>query len=75
MSDSLAPIRTVVAAGQVWRHYKGGTYFVVAVGRHSETLEPMVCYRLTNDSANFWIRPLVMWLDDVGGRPRFERIR
>lgn len=29
----------------LWRHYKGGTYRVLGVVRHSETYEPMVLYR------------------------------
>lgn len=66
----------VVRAGQVWRHYKGGTYFVVAVSCHTETAEQLVTYRKTNDSSQFWSRPLEMFLSDTAtGLPRFERRR
>ena len=66
-----------VRAGQVWRHWKEGTYyFVVAVARHSETLEEMVVYRRTNDSDEFWARPVNMWLDEARpGEKRFRRVR
>ena len=44
-----------------YRHYKGGEYEVIGVGRHSESLEPMVIYRpLYNDSggnSDMWLRP------------------
>jgi hypothetical protein len=68
--------------GTVWRHYKGGWYQVVGVGRHSETLEPMVAYVRTNDPTKpreQWYRPLLLWNDEVdtdeGPQPRFRRVR
>lgn len=57
----------------VWRHYKGGWYRVLSVGRHSETLEPMVSYTMA--SGDVWYRPLSMWHELVDGKPRFERVR
>lgn len=66
----------VVRAGQVWSHYKGGTYFVVAVSTHTETGEGLVTYRLTNDSSEFWTRPLEMFLGKIeSGSWRFVRRR
>lgn len=58
-----------------YRHYKGGEYEVLAVVRHSESLEPLVLYRpLYNDSGS-WVRPYAMFHEtvDVDGerRPRF----
>lgn len=57
-----------------YRHYKGGLYTVVCVGRHSETEEWLVVYRAEADGT-VWIRPLAMWAETVphgGGRvPRF----
>lgn len=40
--------------GSVWRHYKGGWYQVLSVGRHSETLEPMV---LVHDGRREYLVP------------------
>jgi hypothetical protein len=59
--------------GSVWRHYKGGWYTVLHVGRHSETLEPMVSYTIAGEDV--WFRPLCMWHELVDGKPRFERVR
>ncbi|MBM4418868.1 MAG: DUF1653 domain-containing protein [Chloroflexi bacterium] len=53
-----------------YRHFKGGLYEVVGVGRHSETLEEMVVYRALYDSPEFgpdslWVRPRAMFLEMV----------
>lgn len=61
-----------------YRHYKGLDYEVLAVARHSETLEPVVVYRpLYNDSGS-WVRPHAMFIETVlvdgVTRPRFERV-
>lgn len=60
-----------------YRHYKGGTYEVLGVSRHSETLEELVVYRAQKDGS-LWVRPLGMFLEtvEVDGRtvPRFELI-
>ena len=47
-----------------YRHYKGGLYTVICVGRHSETEEWMVTYRAEADGS-FWVRPLAMWRQRV----------
>ena len=58
-----------------YRHYKGGEYEVLAVARHSETLEPMVIYRPLYNQSGLWIRPYVMFIEqvEVDGqlKPRF----
>ena len=61
-----------------YRHYKGGTYEVIGVARHSETLEPLVIYRPLYNDTGCWVRPHAMFfgrlLIDGEQRPRFERI-
>jgi len=61
-----------------YRHYKGGEYEVLAVVRHSESLEPMVLYRPLYNSSGDWVRPFSMFLELVeheGRRqPRFSLI-
>ncbi|MBE6122822.1 MAG: DUF1653 domain-containing protein [Solobacterium sp.] len=41
--------------GRRYRHFKGNEYTVIAVGKHTETLEEMVVYR--DDDGKTWIRP------------------
>lgn len=57
----------------LYRHYKGGLYTVLCVGRHSETEEWLVTYRC-DAQGTYWVRPLDMWLQNVGGVPRFAFI-
>lgn len=61
-----------------YRHYKGNEYEVVGVARHSETEEEMVVYRKLYGDHSLWVRPLVMFAENVptewGTVPRFERV-
>ena len=58
-----------------YRHYKGNDYEVIGIARHSETEEEMVVYRKLYGDGSLWVRPLVMFIEDVvvDGRtvPRF----
>lgn len=61
-----------------YRHYKGNDYEVVAVARHSETLEPVVVYKALYGDDGLWVRPYAMFCEHVliDGRPvrRFSPI-
>ncbi len=48
-----------------YRHFKGMEYEVVAVAKHSETLEPMVVYRALYGDGDYWVRPASMWNETV----------
>lgn len=48
-----------------YRHFKGNEYEVIAVAKHSETLEPMVVYRALYGDGGIWVRPLSMWNETV----------
>ena len=65
-------------SGERYRHFKGNTYEIVAVGRHSETLEDVVVYRALYGEGDVWVRPLSMFTDmvETDGKtvPRFEKI-
>ncbi len=41
-----------------WKHYKGGTYMVLSIGRHTDDGQFMVIY---TDGTHVWCRPLVQW--------------
>jgi hypothetical protein len=67
----------------LYRHYKGNSYDVLGVARHSETLEELVVYRGRYAHPEFgpnplWVRPLSLFVDDVafeGKRvPRFSPV-
>lgn len=65
----------------IYKHYRGKLYRVIALAKHSETLEDMVVYETLyeNDVSKYWVRPMEMFLEDVevDGRivPRFEFIQ
>ena len=42
-------------------HYKGGEYQVVALARHSETMEELVVYQALYGPMDMWVRPRVMF--------------
>jgi cupin 2 domain-containing protein len=48
-----------------YRHYKGNEYTVVAMARHSETLEDHVLYRQEYGEHALWVRPKQMFLETV----------
>ena len=76
MEDDLPPLPSIQLGR--YRHYKGGEYEVIAVVRHSESLEPLVLYRPLYGSSGSWVRPFSMFFEPVeheGKRqPRFSLI-
>ena len=74
---TLDPIRTEVKPGHIYRHRKGGLYFVKLIARIESTLEPAVVYvpyREPGDPplrvGDAWVRPLSEFTDG-----RFTRVR
>lgn len=65
--------------GGLYRHYKGGTYEVITLAKHSETSEDLVIYKST-EFGSIHARPLSMWFGDVSNSAslirtiRFEKI-
>jgi len=71
----------MIQVGAKYRHFKNPEhiYKVIAIARHSETLEPMVVYQALYDDGfikkgDIWVRPATMWEDDKGGIPRFALV-
>lgn len=58
------------------RHYKGGEYRVLAVAKHSETLEELVIYQNEKEPDKVWARPRSMFSEQVTvdgkAAPRFS---
>jgi len=61
-----------------YRHFKGGEYEVIGIGKHSETIEEFVVYKALYDEGQIWIRPKNNFLEVIvrGGRkiPRFKYV-
>ncbi len=45
-----------------YRHFKGNEYEVIAIAKHSETLEEMVVYK---GEHGIWVRPLAMFTEEI----------
>lgn len=77
MSEEKFPPLIITAPG-LYRHYKGNMYEVVGSVRHSETLEPMTLYRAVYGEHGLWVRPAVMFEEEVvidgAAQPRFAKI-
>lgn len=79
-----------VKVGEIYKHHKGSFVKVVALCKHTETLEDMIAYiHVNNTSANntdpnlffatdhtVWVRPASMWFDKVkdGTTTRFTLV-
>ena len=48
-----------------YKHFKGNEYKVIAIAKHSETLEPMVVYQALYGERGIWVRPAAMWNEIV----------
>lgn len=63
----------------LYRHYKGGRYRVIALAKHSETLEEMVVYQALYGDSGYWVRPKSMFFETIEFEgetvARFARIR
>lgn len=47
------------------RHFKGNEYEVIAIAKHSETLEEMVVYKALYGDGDIWVRPAKMWDETI----------
>lgn len=67
-----------VAAGDIYRHFKGNIYKVIAVARDCEDLKEIVVYQNV-DKGDIWTRPLDNFCEAVtkDGKTfdRFEKIK
>lgn len=54
--------------GEIYRHFKGRKYKVLAIARHTETDEELVVYEALYGSHGIYARPLVMFLSPVDRR-------
>ena len=71
----------MIKVGEKYQHFKGSIMEIVAIAKHSETLEELVIYK---HDENLWARPVSMFLskEDISNRPdnitgqkkRFEKV-
>ena len=73
------PVPPAPAVGEVWRHYKGGRYDVLAVVTNADLSGFSVVYRNRDKpDGNTWVRTLTSWnlrvlMQHDSSVPRFTR--
>jgi len=74
-SNTSADAASDLLPGMPYRHYKGGAYRIVGMGRIEADLSQVVVYEAMRDRSQLWVRPLDVFLEPVetpqGGQPRF----
>jgi hypothetical protein len=59
-------LRNIPQAGEIYRHFKGGLYAVLACPvKHTENNELFVCYKSINEDYQYYVRPLDMFMSKV----------
>lgn len=59
-------MRDLPKNGEIWRHFKGNLYEIVACPViHTETNERFVCYRALYGAFGYFVRPLEMFMSEV----------
>lgn len=58
-------MRDLPRPGQVYRHFKGNIYRVIALADHSETGETLVIYKRDDSNEKAYARPLDMFMSEV----------
>ena len=48
-----------------YRHFKGKENELIGTALHSETMEEMVVYRALYGDCGLWVRPAVMWTEEI----------
>ena len=61
----MAENRQTPVAGQIYKHFKGNLYKVLAVAVHTESEEKLVVYQSVENPDRVFARPLEMFLSEV----------
>ncbi len=71
MDDNM---RDIPKKHEIYRHFKGGLYEIVAIAHHTETMEELVIYRNKEDRNQVYARPLAMFMSSVD-REKYPNVK
>lgn len=57
--------RKTPSPNEIYTHFKGNQYRIIAIAHHSETMEEMVVYEALYDDHGIFVRPLDMFMSEV----------
>lgn len=58
--------------GEKYKHYKGGTYEIIAMATHAETQEKMVVYKSLN-FGTIYVRPYDIWKSPIDPKLKYTK--
>lgn len=65
-------------AGDLYRHYKGNEYRIIALAKNEADLAEVVVYQDVHDPTGVWVRPLAVFMEEVVvdgvQQPRFKYV-
>ncbi len=67
-------MRDIPKKHEIYRHFKGGLYEIVAIAHHTETMEELVIYRNKEDRNQVYARPLAMFMSSVD-REKYPNVK
>lgn len=65
-------MRSTPRPQEIYRHFKGDLYQIIALAEHSETKEELIIYQALSDESKVYARPLTMFMEKMGEDYRFQ---
>ena len=54
-----------IKVGDIYKHFKGNVYKIIAIAKHTETEEELIIYQQVDQPQKVWARPISMFIDII----------